>query len=461
MGELTYAADADAIRGRFVPAATSDVRVRIECDGAHWATVPAFPDPGTPGMFEFSCTLAPVSETTRSSVTARAPGGMLLGSNDVRRQPLRNSHGLLASVVYATDHHPFFALPWLTFDGTKITLSGMHLPPEGDPAELELEFGPGVSYDLRYGMRVPAFRTQYWYWPNADLSGFILEIDLAASERTSDPFHFRFLYPAPSRFGGGKRSIDMWLPRDLGSFRGFPTDSSQLTRVQTGSTSASSSMTGYHAFKTLEALFASTGIDPDSGPVVLDWGCGHGRVTCHFIDQWPLAKMYGTDIDAENIAWCNEHLAPERFVVAPLWPPCEFADGTFDGIFGISVVTHLTAEAQRAWLAELARILKPGGTALLTFSADASAAFTSYWRDAAWWSRWQELAFNDEQIDTALAGKISEPEYYRNTLQSTPGFVRECGRHFDVLSIEPAIFGGYQDCAILRKPLAASRLGEQ
>jgi hypothetical protein len=114
-------------------------------------------------------------------------------------------------------------------------------------------------------------------------------------------------------------------------------------------------------------------------------------------------------------------------------------------------MTHLTADAQEAWLAELARILRPGGVALLTFQADANAAYQSRWRDPVWWARWRECGFDDEQLDPALEGTISDSTYYRNTTQSSDDFRRKCDPYFELIAIEPAAFGGYQDCAVLRK----------
>jgi SAM-dependent methyltransferase len=448
---MTYDAATDAVSGRFESAvAYPQPLVTIDCDGVPWATVAAVPVAELPGAFEFSCALGPVALPTRSSVVARDWNGKPVAAEIVMREPLRNALGLLASDVLATDHHPFSALPWIALSGARLTVTGMHLPPEGDPGKLSVAFGPGVAYHLAYGLASPDFRAQYWYWPNAHQSGLILTIDLAASAKGSDPFHFRFVYPAARNLGGGKRPVDVWLPRSFESFMDFPTDSALLRRVQFFSDSATAAITGYNAFETLAALFAKAGIEAASAPRLLDWGCGHGRVTCHFIDRWPAAQICGADIDAENIGWCRRHLGGS-FRVLPLWPPSDFPDASFDAIFGISVMTHLTADAQEAWLAELARILRPGGVALLTFQADANAAYQSRWRDPVWWARWRECGFDDEQLDPALEGTISDSTYYRNTTQSSDDFRRKCDPYFELIAIEPAAFGGYQDCAVLRK----------
>ena len=42
---------------------------------------------------------------------------------------------------------------------------------------------------------------------------------------------------------------------------------------------------------------------------VLDWGCGCGRVTQHLMRSLGNEKVYGVDIDSDNIDWCLANLA--------------------------------------------------------------------------------------------------------------------------------------------------------
>jgi SAM-dependent methyltransferase len=95
---------------------------------------------------------------------------------------------------------------------------------------------------------------------------------------------------------------------------------------------------------------------------ILDFGCGCGRLTRYLV---PSAgqKLVGIDIDPESIAWCNEHLVRERvaFAVNRDTPPLSFEDASIDLVIGISVFSHLPEDLQFAWLAELARIIRPGG----------------------------------------------------------------------------------------------------
>jgi SAM-dependent methyltransferase len=55
-----------------------------------------------------------------------------------------------------------------------------------------------------------------------------------------------------------------------------------------------------------------------------------------------------------------------RFEVNRADPPLDFPDDTFDLVYSYSVLTHLSAERQKPWVAELRRVLKPGGYLLVT-----------------------------------------------------------------------------------------------
>jgi Icc protein len=99
---------------------------------------------------------------------------------------------------------------------------------------------------------------------------------------------------------------------------------------------------------------------------ILDFGCGCGRLLRRLFDDMPGASLAGCDIDPDAIAWLAGNIADiDARVCAPL-PPLPFADDAFDLVIGYSVLTHLDERYQDAWLAELRRVLRSGGVALLT-----------------------------------------------------------------------------------------------
>ena len=100
---------------------------------------------------------------------------------------------------------------------------------------------------------------------------------------------------------------------------------------------------------------------------LLDWGCGPGRVVRHLPAVVGQGCRYtGTDANAQSIAWCRAHLPGITFLTNEMRPPLALPDGSVDAAYGISIFTHLSHEGHASWLAELLRVLRPGGVLLLT-----------------------------------------------------------------------------------------------
>jgi SAM-dependent methyltransferase len=113
---------------------------------------------------------------------------------------------------------------------------------------------------------------------------------------------------------------------------------------------------------------ASVGCTPTT---VLDFGCGCGRTIRH----WPqTVTLYGCDTNADLVDWCRRNLTFATFSVNGPMPPLEYPTGSFDLVYAISVFTHLTEPSARAWMAELTRILAPGGILVVTTHGDSLAA---------------------------------------------------------------------------------------
>src|SRR5207253_7435957 len=48
------------------------------------------------------------------------------------------------------------------------------------------------------------------------------------------------------------------------------------------------------------------------------------------------------------------------------FPPTRYNNGIFDVVYAYSVFSHLSEDSHLAWAGEFARVLKPGGTVILT-----------------------------------------------------------------------------------------------
>jgi SAM-dependent methyltransferase len=137
--------------------------------------------------------------------------------------------------------------------------------------------------------------------------------------------------------------------------------------------------------RTLVRFLASEcGLTPDCA--VLDVGCGVGRLavalTGYLGDQ---GRYEGFDVVPEEIAWCARHISPRfprfAFHVADVRSQTYHPDGAvpasayrfpfdddqFDVVVVASVFTHLLTADMTRYVAEVARVMAPGGRCLASY----------------------------------------------------------------------------------------------
>ena len=125
------------------------------------------------------------------------------------------------------------------------------------------------------------------------------------------------------------------------------------------------------------------GLQP--GDRVLDVGCGVGRMAMPLTGYLEGGSYAGFDVGRGMVRWCRRNISGR-------WPNFEFdwapvhngkynpfgnlaatefrfpyEDASFDFAFATSLFTHLLREEAQHYLSETARVLRPGGSALLTF----------------------------------------------------------------------------------------------
>src|SRR2546421_591590 len=77
-------------------------------------------------------------------------------------------------------------------------------------------------------------------------------------------------------------------------------------------------------------------------------------------------QLRGSDFDGPAVEWCRKNLAFASFTHNELRPPLPFGERELDLVYAFSVLTHLPVDVQHAWVAELGRVLRPGGYLLLS-----------------------------------------------------------------------------------------------
>ena len=126
---------------------------------------------------------------------------------------------------------------------------------------------------------------------------------------------------------------------------------------------------------TFRGLAARHGADIATSLDVLDFGCGAGRIARWLAPEVIAAggRFTGSDLNPKLAGWCAANLAG-TYRANRLRPPLANAADSLDLVYAHSVLTHLTEPTATAWLAEIARVLRPGGLALMTFHDEAYAA---------------------------------------------------------------------------------------
>jgi ubiquinone/menaquinone biosynthesis C-methylase UbiE len=108
------------------------------------------------------------------------------------------------------------------------------------------------------------------------------------------------------------------------------------------------------ADKRARYICASAKINPEDK--VLEIGCGTGLFT-RLVFQQSKAKMIATDLSAELLEEAKEKFSFAEFIVDDAMN-MQFADSSFDVVFGSSVLHHLNLKKSTE---EIYRVLKPGG----------------------------------------------------------------------------------------------------
>ena len=124
--------------------------------------------------------------------------------------------------------------------------------------------------------------------------------------------------------------------------------------------------TGRQNFEAMARTMAELGCPLSAGQRILDFGCAAGRMTrwLRLLGDGP--EYWGADVIGEDLFWAKQYLGPQiKFVMTTRQPHLPFEDHYFNFIFACSVFSHIDDLAE-AWLLELRRILRPGGTIYLT-----------------------------------------------------------------------------------------------
>lgn len=109
---------------------------------------------------------------------------------------------------------------------------------------------------------------------------------------------------------------------------------------------------------------------------VLDLGCGLGRQSALFAENgFMVTAMDASDAALEQVKWlAKEKQLPIRVCKGDMHA-LPFADDAFDAVWAYQVISHTDMLGLRKVLAEIRRVLRPGGAAYLTLCSKAARAY--------------------------------------------------------------------------------------
>jgi SAM-dependent methyltransferase len=210
----------------------------------------------------------------------------------------------------------------------------------------------------------------------------------------------------------------------------------------------------------MKTVLASSGFGIPDGRRLLDFGCGAGRMMRWLDDVAHRCEIWGVDISARHIIWCQEYLTPPfKFATVTTAPHLPFEDGHFDLVYCGSVFTHI-ADLADTWLLELKRIVRSGGLLYITVHdrhtldlivnypekvySDGLPVDCSFRNALLSYDRAEK--FMSLKFDMFAIGHGSESQVFYDV----DYLHRHWGRFLNVLSITPEAYG-YQTAIVLQK----------
>lgn len=222
-------------------------------------------------------------------------------------------------------------------------------------------------------------------------------------------------------------------------------------------------LSGLRDFNGIKREAERLGIGLTHGARYFELGCASGRVVRHATIADGL-EVWCSDINLRHVEWIRAFLPPSiRVFSNTVLPTLPLEDKSVDVIAAFSVFTHID-DFEFAWLAELRRVLRPGGLAYLTVQTE-----HTWERYKSSWIRDQLMPLRDKIADWPIseeffAGKLPRSktvfwwnagrDNYNSTVFVTASYIRrEWGRFFEIINV---VLDGhaYQDVVVLRRPLS-------
>lgn len=263
----------------------------------------------------------------------------------------------------------------------------------------------------------------------------------------------------------GLELVDPIMTRRVRSGSSAPLPPRRL-RARVGEPDAQSfAKSGEHVAREVAEILAAAGRPLHGFSSIWDLGAGSGRVVTR-LPVSPAARLVASDVDLEACRWLATHHPRIEARAVQSEPPSPFPTDSFDLVIAISVFTHLDEAGGDRWLSEIARVLQPGGLALLTTMGEQLLETYRLGRRPGMSRAQRALADQGLHPDRLL---FAEEPRSQESARRSPGVASRYGltfhhpdyvrshwsRWLDVRAVVPGSLNWRQDAVLCSKPAAA------
>ena len=204
--------------------------------------------------------------------------------------------------------------------------------------------------------------------------------------------------------------------------------------------------TGYYEVLRIFKILDHFAINPRTIGSIYELGCGTARLLRHFrcIDG---VRLVGSDVNPEMVEWCQANLPEMEFYHNELTPPLNFAeDNSFDLMLASSVFTHIPLDTQELWLAEMERILRPGGIFICSVLGNFHTCVLLNSEEQRELRKQGSFTLTSEDSQATYSTRVGGSAW--DVIQTRSEVIRVFGSYFQIVDYIP----GVQDFLVLRKP---------
>lgn len=197
---------------------------------------------------------------------------------------------------------------------------------------------------------------------------------------------------------------------------------------------------GRRNVEAMRAILAAAGRDIAPGHRILDLGCAGGPMLRCLKEFKDVCELWGCDISQHHVSWCEQNF-PEQYkwLSTTTLAHLPFEDRYFDLIYAGSVFSHMGASAD-AWLMELARVIRPGGTLYITVvTRESMERYLREWPTLEF-SRDARKRLSPDQLRSDFVAAVIGRSPWQHVVYDVEYFKRKCERMFDVVSVTPNVY---------------------